>query len=98
MCGSLLYCRSFTSEVDKSEVIHASPIQIFYYSIHLQIHLVHNTTNDKPRGYAFIEYEHERDMHGEYRTIFCQCRPSILPLISVLLYFNIHVCCNLKRI
>ena len=29
---------------------------------------------------------------------FCQCRPSILPLISVLLYFNIHVCCNLKRI
>lgn len=21
----------------------------------------------KPRGYAFIEYEHERDMHGEFQ-------------------------------
>ncbi|KAL0280707.1 UNVERIFIED_CONTAM: hypothetical protein PYX00_001922 [Menopon gallinae] len=26
----------------------------------------HNTVNGKPRGYAFIEYEHERDMH-------CKC-------------------------
>lgn len=28
-----------------------------------KILLIHNTVNGKPRGYAFIEYEHERDMH-----------------------------------
>lgn len=31
--------------------------------IFLQIVVIHNTINGKPRGYAFIEYEHERDMH-----------------------------------
>lgn len=31
--------------------------------------MVHNTENGKPRGYAFIEYEHERDMHCEYKLI-----------------------------
>ena len=36
----------------------------------LQIHIVHNTNSNKPRGYAFIEYEHERDMHGMYPKIF----------------------------
>ena len=30
-----------------------------------QIVVTHNTVNGKPRGYAFIEYEHERDMHCE---------------------------------
>ena len=30
---------------------------------------------DKPRGYAFIEYEHERDMHGMYEK-------NIIPLFS----------------
>lgn len=39
---------------------------IYYF----QIVLVHNTVNGKPRGYAFIEYEHERDMHGTYFIIF----------------------------
>nr|CAD7197929.1 unnamed protein product [Timema douglasi] len=28
-----------------------------------KIVVTHNTVNGKPRGYAFIEYEHERDMH-----------------------------------
>jgi U1 small nuclear ribonucleoprotein len=28
-----------------------------------KIVLIHNSVNGKPRGYAFIEYEHERDMH-----------------------------------
>merc|ERR1711970_1073161 len=28
---------------------------------------VHNTKNGKPRGYAFIEYEHEKDMHSAYK-------------------------------
>jgi len=30
------------------------------------IKMVHNTKNGKPRGYAFIEYEHEKDMHCKY--------------------------------
>ena len=32
--------------------------------------MVHNMVNDKPRGYAFIEYEHERDMHCKYHVWF----------------------------
>nr|CAH7729678.1 unnamed protein product [Callosobruchus chinensis] len=32
-----------------------------------KIVLIHNTVNGKPRGYAFIEYEHERDMHSAYK-------------------------------
>uniref|UniRef100_A0A8C5MPQ4 U1 small nuclear ribonucleoprotein 70 kDa n=1 Tax=Leptobrachium leishanense TaxID=445787 RepID=A0A8C5MPQ4_9ANUR len=28
-----------------------------------RIHMVYNKRSGKPRGYAFIEYEHERDMH-----------------------------------
>jgi hypothetical protein len=32
------------------------------------IKMVHNTKNGKPRGYAFIEYEHEKDMHCKYHT------------------------------
>lgn len=28
--------------------------------------MIHNVKTGKPRGYAFIEYEHERDMHCEY--------------------------------
>merc|ERR1719221_2381784 len=31
------------------------------------IKMVHNTKNGKPRGYAFIEYEHEKDMHSAYK-------------------------------
>ncbi|XP_014300602.1 U1 small nuclear ribonucleoprotein 70 kDa [Microplitis mediator] len=32
-----------------------------------KIVVIHNTVNGKPRGYAFIEYEHERDMHSAYK-------------------------------
>ncbi|XP_056629730.1 U1 small nuclear ribonucleoprotein 70 kDa [Diorhabda carinulata] len=32
-----------------------------------KILLIHNSINGKPRGYAFIEYEHERDMHSAYK-------------------------------
>lgn len=42
-------------------------MKFLYY---LQIVVIHNTKNGKPRGYAFIEYEHERDMHCEYFFIF----------------------------
>lgn len=31
-----------------------------------QIYMVYNKRSGKPRGYAFIEYEHERDMHCKY--------------------------------
>lgn len=33
-----------------------------------KIILTHNTEDGKPRGFAFIEYEHERDMHCKYWT------------------------------
>lgn len=45
-----------------------------------RIHIVHNVNTDKPRGYAFIEYEHERDMHGMYAK-------KIIPLFSSLSVF-----------
>ncbi|XP_056397939.1 U1 small nuclear ribonucleoprotein 70 kDa isoform X2 [Hyla sarda] len=32
-----------------------------------RIHMVYNKQSGKPRGYAFIEYEHERDMHSAYK-------------------------------
>ncbi|KAM4650684.1 U1 small nuclear ribonucleoprotein 70 kDa isoform 1-T2 [Discoglossus pictus] len=32
-----------------------------------RIHMVYNKRSAKPRGYAFIEYEHERDMHSAYK-------------------------------
>jgi len=32
----------------------------------VQISLVQDSKTSKPRGYAFIEYEHERDMHCKY--------------------------------
>ncbi|GAB0100263.1 U1 small nuclear ribonucleoprotein 70 kDa [Sergentomyia squamirostris] len=32
-----------------------------------KIVLIHNSDNGKLRGYAFIEYEHERDMHSAYK-------------------------------
>nr|CAD7409954.1 unnamed protein product [Timema poppensis] len=37
------------------------------FSIQSKIVVTHNTVNGKPRGYAFIEYEHERDMHSAYK-------------------------------
>ncbi|ELU01479.1 hypothetical protein CAPTEDRAFT_111454 [Capitella teleta] len=36
-----------------------------------RISLVTNRKTGKPRGYAFIEFEHERDMHGKCTTPFC---------------------------
>ena len=31
--------------------------------------MVHDQKTGKPRGYAFIEYEHEKDMHSKYKPI-----------------------------
>lgn len=31
-----------------------------------KIIMIHDVDSNKPRGYAFIEYEHERDMHCKY--------------------------------
>ena len=33
------------------------------------IRMVHDQKTGKPRGYAFIEYEHEKDMHSKYKPI-----------------------------
>lgn len=30
----------------------------------IKIKLIHDVKTGKPRGYAFIEYEEESDMHG----------------------------------
>jgi len=35
-----------------------------------QVHMVVNRQSTKPRGYAFVEFDHERDMHGEFCTVF----------------------------
>lgn len=55
--------------------------------LHSQIHMVYSKRSGKPRGYAFIEYEHERDMHCEYLppepcplTLSLLCCPS--PFLS----------------
>ena len=34
-----------------------------------KIRMVKNRDTEKPRGYCFIEYEHERDMHCEYHQL-----------------------------
>jgi U1 small nuclear ribonucleoprotein len=31
-----------------------------------QIKMIHDKETGKPKGYCFIEYEHERDMHCKY--------------------------------
>lgn len=33
------------------------------------IHMVTDPEKDKPRGYCFIEFEHERDMHCKYSSV-----------------------------
>ena len=39
------------------------PVNVIYLCISLQISIVMNKITGKPRGYAFIIYEKERDMH-----------------------------------
>lgn len=43
--------------------------------------MVYSKRSGKPRGYAFIEYEHERDMHCEWlpRTLPSGPLSSLLP-------------------
>lgn len=41
-----------------------------------RIYIVYNKRTGKPRGYAFIEYEHERDMHCEYQQTSLIQNPS----------------------
>lgn len=35
-----------------------------------QVHMVHDKVTGKPRGYAFVEFEDEVDMHGKLKGIF----------------------------
>ncbi|XP_015254257.1 PREDICTED: U1 small nuclear ribonucleoprotein 70 kDa [Cyprinodon variegatus] len=41
-----------------------------------RIYIVYNKRTGKPRGYAFIEYEHERDMHCIGSDLWAQRLPS----------------------
>ncbi|XP_070386623.1 U1 small nuclear ribonucleoprotein 70 kDa-like isoform X2 [Dermacentor albipictus] len=49
-----------------------------------KIVIVHNKITGKPRGYAFVEYEHERDMHylampdGRLLSLLCRARGSAI--------------------
>ncbi|XP_043644710.1 U1 small nuclear ribonucleoprotein 70 kDa [Drosophila teissieri] len=38
-----------------------------FYGPIKKIVLIHDQESGKPKGYAFIEYEHERDMHAAYK-------------------------------
>ncbi|XP_030376949.1 U1 small nuclear ribonucleoprotein 70 kDa [Scaptodrosophila lebanonensis] len=38
-----------------------------FYGPIKKIVLIHDQDSGKPKGYAFIEYEHERDMHAAYK-------------------------------
>ena len=44
---------------------HVSFMSIIKIYTSYQVRLVENTKTGKPRGYAFIEYDKERDMHGK---------------------------------
>lgn len=45
--------------------------------------MVYSKRSGKPRGYAFIEYEHERDMHCEYCASALPSDPlPLLPSLS----------------
>lgn len=74
----------------EDELINRTYNNVFFY---FQIVLIHNTVNGKPRGYAFIEYEHERDMHCKYRNkplFFSQQITNLFTFNSY--YFNL--CCR----
>ena len=38
--------------------------------LQFQICMLYNRRSRKPRGYAFVEYEHERDMHCKNTTVY----------------------------
>lgn len=46
-------------------------------TVRLQVHMVFDKVTGKPRGYAFVEFEDEADMHGEFDHFFCP------PVLSV---------------
>lgn len=56
-----------------------------------KIHLVHDVKTGKPRGYAFIEYEHERDMHSSlcwWRPVLSMCCPKVNNMESFVCAIN----------
>ena len=48
------------------------------------IHVIQNSKEKKPRGYAFIEYEHEKDMHCKYLNFIAKCKvvPEMLSIFK----------------
>jgi len=62
------------------------------------IHLVQDSNTGKPRGYAFIEYEHERDMHCKYLKRGFIGRVHFLPHLTGWLYdFKYHFSLYVKK-
>ena len=43
------------------------------------IQMVHDKNSSKPKGYCFIEFEHERDMHCKYIMLFLFQRDMLNP-------------------
>jgi len=54
--------------------------------------MVFNKKTGKPRGYAFVEYEHERDMHCKFHyllnVISCATPKSFLGLVFPIFEFK----------
>jgi RNA recognition motif-containing protein len=55
--------------VHLGQVLHVSASNIAL-AILCQVCLVHDKDSRKPRGYAFIEYQHTRDMKSMYMLLF----------------------------
>lgn len=49
--------------------------------------MIYNKENGKPRGYAFIEYEHERDMHCELTRTHTQTALYVSELTRILFLY-----------
>ncbi|KAG0718611.1 U1 small nuclear ribonucleoprotein [Chionoecetes opilio] len=65
--GPIKKCVTFTIHKFHNHVLHRHLLYIPHSCISSHgpcIVLIHNVKTGKPRGYAFIEYEHERDMHS----------------------------------
>ncbi|XP_064296305.1 U1 small nuclear ribonucleoprotein 70 kDa isoform X2 [Phalacrocorax carbo] len=66
-----------------------------------RIYMVYNKRSGKPRGYAFIEYEHERDMHSTFLMAFATAGLQlilVLPLPTPQCMVGIRVCILVRHV
>jgi len=50
-------------EIDQRK---GTEFDLFFGFLGFQIAMVYDKVSGKPRGYAFVEYEHERDMQCKF--------------------------------